>query len=691
AYRPGLVIDDAGHVLVGDAGLEDRFIERIEVQAGGKTYPAQRGKLLYDAPAVVLDVRGAAGQLEPVRFVPLADRGIETSLFASSLRQVDDEWHLRFEPIRPSVRLVPAGDGNVYFGSQRPAMGISPYATRYVTFTAPLYLVADASGRPVGCATTSFFDLHQDQCRWKGPDLLKAKAIAWKDLRGRAQAVRSRLVRAVQEVVLVLRSAGEERGYSGGSGGAPGREVSAYGLAISATEVAVLRRIDSRTAKNIEKIYIKESSGGRLAAEFVGAWREVGGFVVRLAKGKLPAWVVPAGQDPPRMRPFWTARLRKRLGQKYVDLSTNRLYGKRQGYKGKYHWYAARSIAPGTFLVDFDGRIVGAYAYERPEHEEESSLEAAQGYSYRSAAGSYRVFVISELRDMLARPVAHMDPKIKVRPRTLARRRAWLGVEFVPVSSKLAEMLKVETPTKDGQLGFLVNAVYADSPAERMKLKVGDILLKLQAPGLPYPIELAARYARSRYGYSGRWYSPLATEGEAGPVRPTWKKRNNFLTQALDAIGVGRTVKLTYYRPGEPGKTAGKTFNVDYRIELAPPDQDSAAKWKNRKLGLTVKDVTYEVRHALNLRPPAGVLVTNVESGSPTDVAKIFPNEVITRMDDRPIASARQMRDMVAGAAEAGRHKVRLTILRLGRTRFADLDISGYDPADDEGIDQQRP
>ena len=206
-----------------------------------------------------------------------------------------------------------------------------------------------------------------------------------------------------------------------------------------------------------------------------------------------------------------------------------------------------------------------------------------------------------------------------------------------------------------------------------------------------------------------------------GAAAPTWKNRANFLTRAFDAIGVGKTVRLTYYRPADNGK--GMMLTADYKVELAPPDLESAPRWQNRKLGLTVKDVTYEVRHALNLKDPPGVIVAKAESGSPmviarivkdmtyeirhalslTDadpgvlvakvedgspmtVARIYPNEIITRLDDKPLGSARQMRDLVAAARKAGRQKVRLTVLRLGRTRLADLDIAGYDPADDEGI-----
>jgi len=691
AEMPGIVLDDQGHVLVVDGGLEDRFLERIEVESGGKTFAARRARLLFDAPGIRLAVDAeAAKALRPVRFVPFQDQGVNTTLLQSALYKSDDEWRLRFTSLRPALGFE-GGSGNIYFGGRSPIQLDARFGGQYTGFSHSMGLLADTDGSPVGCALTSFVDLKQEEGVWRGPDLRQADGIDWAKLQAAEDGCRKRMIDAIHEVVLVLRQGGggeEDESYRySSSRSAAGRETSTYGVAISPTEIVVLRPMDSRMARQIEKIYIKHSPTQRQPVEFVGAYKDIGGFVVRLPEGKLPAHVAAADGPPGRMRPFWMARLRKRHGGKYVDLSTNRLYGKSRGYEGKYHWYAARPIAPGTFLVDFDGRLVGAYTRQRLEHEEERGLETRS--RYRSTDGEYRIYTIAELRDLLAQPVAHMDPKIQVKPKTLAKRRAWVGVEYVPMTNRLAEMLKLETPTKDGQLGFRVNAVYAGSPAEKLKLQVGDILLKLQAPGLPYPIELASRFARDgEYGFSSRWDSSFEDEDEMGAVEPTWRTRMNFLTRAFDAIGVGKTVQLTYFRPTGDGQ--GDAVTVDYQIELAPPDQESAPKWKNRKLGLTVKDVTYEVRHALNLQPPAGVIVAKVESGSPAVIAKVYPNEVITRLDDKPLASAQEMRDRVAAARQAGTDKVRLTILRLGKTRFADLAVAEYEPADDEGLEEDR-
>ncbi|GAF91638.1 unnamed protein product, partial [marine sediment metagenome] len=314
---------------------------------------------------------------------------------------------------------------------------------------------------------------------------------------------------------------------------------------------------------------------------------------------------------------------------------------------GEHHWYPLRRVEAGAMLVDFSGRLAGMYLRQKTEHEEERRLERTRSYyGGPSQDGEERVFLVSEIRDELTKPTAHLDAKIKVKTRTESKRRNWFGVEFVSMDSDLAEQFKVEKPTRDGRVGFLINAVYPSSPAAKMGLKVGDILLKIQAPGMPYPIELASQLAGGRTGgYGRRWYPGMGGDGESGSPGSTWKNRLNFLTRAMDAIGTGKSVRIIYYRRGEGKDDPGKAVTVDYKIERAPPDFESAPKWKNRKIGITAKDLTYEVRLALNLKSDApGVVVARIEPGSPAMIGRIFPNELITTADGKPITSARQLR-----------------------------------------------
>ena len=242
-------------------------------------------------------------------------------------------------------------------------------------------LLADANGNPVGCATSPAFDLQQKECIWRGHDLIAADGIDWDKLTAAEKACRDKLLKSVYEIVIVMRQGdSDDSGMSRyspmrSSSGAAGREISVYGIAVNDTDIVVLKSLSSAVARQIEKFYIKHSPTRRQEVKFVGAFKEIGGFVVRLPKGKLPSCAELAGDDPTRMKPFWSAKLRKRLGEKYVDLSTNRLEGKQRGYKGRFYWEPARPMPSGSFMVDFQGRIIGAY---RPPEEGERGRAAAQ-------------------------------------------------------------------------------------------------------------------------------------------------------------------------------------------------------------------------------------------------------------------------------------------------------------------------
>ncbi|GAF78477.1 unnamed protein product, partial [marine sediment metagenome] len=357
----------------------------------------------------------AAAKLKPLKFAELKDEGVNTSLLVAVLYKADDKWRLRVGPVRPSVsfREGKGGDENAFFGSA--AGSYSYYARRYGGASSAVGLVANDDGEPLGCSVSSRMDLRQAESLWRGADLIKAQALPWPQLARAREKIRAQLIKATHEIVIRYHQGADESGYSGG-GGAAGRESTAYGYAISPTEILVPMHMDSKQAAKIDKFFVKFSPRDRRPADWVGAYKDVGAFVIRLSKGKLPAYLQLAGKDLLRMKPFWMARPRKRYGTTYVDLTTNRLYGKARGYAGEHHWYPLRRIEGGAMLVDFSGRLAGMYLRQKTEHEEERRLERTRSYySGPSGDGQERVFLVSEIRDELTKPTAHLDAKIKVK------------------------------------------------------------------------------------------------------------------------------------------------------------------------------------------------------------------------------------------------------------------------------------
>ena len=82
--------------------------------------------------------------------------------------------------------------------------------------------------------------------------------------------------------------------------------------------------------------------------------------------------------------------------------------------------------------------------------------------------------------------------------------------------------------------------------------------------------------------------------------------------------------------------------------------------------GAQVVTVSESMKRSLGL--PAGVLVTTVPVGSPADDSGLEEGDVILRVGQQPVATVRDLRELVARAAEDGERSVMLE-LRRGKDR----------------------
>lgn len=147
----------------------------------------------------------------------------------------------------------------------------------------------------------------------------------------------------------------------------------------------------------------------------------------------------------------------------------------------------------------------------------------------------------------------------------------------------------------------------------------------------------------------------------AAPENP-WKPTRNYLTSMLTEIGAGKKVAFDVLR-GREKRT------VEITLERAPADSETAERHKDDALGLTVKELTYEVRHFQKMeKDQTGVLVARVESGSRADIAKLAPLSVITRVNDVPVKDLAQFKTLL----EASR-SLTLTTTLFGQSKLIEL------------------
>jgi S1-C subfamily serine protease len=212
----------------------------------------------------------------------------------------------------------------------------------------------------------------------------------------------------------------------------------------------------------------------------------------------------------------------------------------------------------------------------------------------------------------------------------------------------------------------LITSVYPNSPAERLGLKPEDILLTLKAEN-EKEIDLVPRRHDSYYEH----YPDFPWDYRYGyGYRESFgsRRRRNYFTKLLSEIGAGRTATLTFLR-------GGGTQTAEFVLEDAPPDQESTPKFKDERIGWTVKELTYEIRDAQKLpTDTTGVVVVDIESGSKAALAQLGYSNVVLRVNGVTIKDLDHFKSMVDGFLKGSAKTMTLKTIHLGQTRFVDVE-----------------
>ena len=117
----------------------------------------------------------------------------------------------------------------------------------------------------------------------------------------------------------------------------------------------------------------------------------------------------------------------------------------------------------------------------------------------------------------------------------------------------------------------------------------------------------------------------------------------------------------------------GKIVSKEFEVVVAPVHYESATRFKAESIGITVKNITYEVRRYLQrkLEEP-GVIVSKVETGGRASIAGVKPYEVITHVNDQPVATVKEFEQAIAGGGE-----LRLSIKRMAKGRIVTIKATG--------------
>lgn len=628
-------------VVLGDLILHPRFIEEIRVRFGDDVVSATPAAYSVDRDAILLDLERPLATAEPLAF----DAAAEGPYLRVNYVLYDAEWTVRVGSFSPQLARTVAG-------------------REFQVADANALIVAE-DGTPVAYLISH--EIAPDDS-WKGSPL-QWDWVAEPQMAEQLAELEQRTDTSLLRVALNFRSPKKQAqvtsGYTGP--GQIGTEMNVVGVLIGPRRLLVLADLEPKVTARLERIRIYPGQGEPVEATFVGSLADYGALVAELA------------EPLPDAAPLDTADIRGRYNQLLLMAQVTVQGDNRVGYFLRnritsFYKGWRENIYPGipgdeegVFLFDADGALVALPIAHRPK----TSIQQSRGRRVPRTTAAAQVAAAIDGAD----PAAAFDANNVPLTEDQESRLAWMGLSLQRMTRELARANGVSKLTRDGETGAIVSYVYRGSPADEAGVELGWILLRLDVEGEPKPLEATADeniWGGGRPFPWAKWGDLPEEYYDSWP--PPWEPAENTFRRALTDVGFGRKYTARFFVDGE---IVEKTFEV---IE-SPKHYESAPKFEFEPLGLTVKDLTFELRHYFRKTDEnPGVVTSKIEPGSRASVAGLKPYEIITHVNNQPVYTVADFERLVAGQTE-----LRFDVLRMtsGRVVQVELEPAATSPADE--------
>ncbi len=230
------------------------------------------------------------------------------------------------------------------------------------------------------------------------------------------------------------------------------------------------------------------------------------------------------------------------------------------------------------------------------------------------------------------------NPVIKQLIKYGRTKRGWLGVRIQTVTDEIAESLGLDEAT-----GALVASVTKDGPAEKAKLKAGDIVLE----------------------FDGK---------EVNAMRS--------LPRIVAETPIEKDVDVMLWRDGKKITTKVKIGELEKAEDdglLAANDNEDVAPAKAKKttieaVGLNVAEITPSARENFGIPDDVdGVVVMKVEPRGEAAKKGLSLGDVIVEINQQAVMSPSSLADAVKKAKKDGKSSILLLVNREGDVRFVAL------------------
>jgi len=624
----------ADRVVTKDPQLHPRFIKSIKARLNGQAVPARIVAHARNERGVILALDESLKDAAPIQFAttngpPVASLDLTWQL---------GRWCAITMPYAESV-ITPPGEP-----SRR--------------YTQNMGITIGADGAALGIVLDGWLSANQ---AWQGTPL-KWSLEPFADLDRQLDTLRDRTRGGILRVHLTFRSPkaqSEEAMYRSRYGrggqddelGDDATEADVPGVLLADGKLLVLANLDAKVTARLERIDVYAGGDTPVAARFHATLKDVGLFVATLDK---PASGVlkPTTKDITAFRDTLLLRADVELqGETRNDhFQTARFSSFQYGPKQRLLPQLDGVMPDNAFIFDSAGELVALSVDRRaPNPGDQNRYRGNETDLLPAAEVAKLVAALPGSADVSNIPVSEAEEN----------KLAWLGAELQPLNQELARANGVSTQTRDGETGALITYIHPDSPIARAGLTVGGVLLRLKVPGRPLPVEVRLQDDSYR-GQSFPWDRLDEVPAQYFDRIPSpWSPVENSFIRALTDLGFGTKYTLEYFADG-------KAQSKQLEVEVGPAHFDSAARYKSEPLGITVRDLTYEVRRYLQRKADEpGVVVSKVEPGGRAGVAGVRPYELITHVNDQPVNSVKDFESLTTATGE-----LRLSIKRMAKGRI---------------------
>lgn len=211
----------------------------------------------------------------------------------------------------------------------------------------------------------------------------------------------------------------------------------------------------------------------------------------------------------------------------------------------------------------------------------------------------------------------------------LEAQKAWLPITAQAITRDLAEQLG-----NAGLSGVRVTQVYTNSSAEKVGLKVGDLLLAL----------------------------------DGDPIQASQPGDEEVLNAMVRQYKIGTTATLTVLRGAEK-------LSLPVELVRSPKLEREMKKYRDDDFEFTARDMTFfdKVREEWPQERP-GALVTEVKDGGWAALGRLDTGDIIRAVDDEPVTDVLSLKEKMKGVAVEKRKTIVLRVERGIHTLYLELE-----------------